>query len=191
MKIVFLILLTVTGFVTAAPIPITVNSVSGDTNSFQGNFSLSWNAIPVDGNASGTWAGGTFNFIFGIGGTGNPDDFLYDFTIQTFWNDGWIPGGLEYVNYIGIGSGNGALGSLTDTSIVATDYSGLELQYYLTSDASHNLTINSDTSGMDEIVVDLSRMAVAESGSTLTLLLLGGVWLALIEMLRRETGRAT
>ena len=133
---------------------------------------------------SGSWAGGTFNFLTGVAGPLPDGTFNESFTTQTFWNDGWIPGGLEFFQNFDLGKTiSGSLGQVpqnNDPNAIAHDYSGLGLQYYLNSTASLDLTTALDTSGSERIIVDISRQSVSDASSTFLLFALSLLGLAFL-----------
>lgn len=163
---------------------ITVNSIGGGTNSFLGNFSMEWTAFGLGhtgfaSSVDGSWDGGTWQFVFSTNPSnlGAPGDIQMSYTVRTFWNDGWIPGGLGY-DYIAIGPVNspGSIELLMFSGtppLIATDYGPNGLLYYLTATATaSNWVIASDQSGHITMDFNVSRVAVPESGGTLLLLLL-------------------
>lgn len=172
----------------ADTMPITVNSISGDANSFVGDFSWNWAALGDNAQISGSWAGGTFQFLVSVSSLSSDGDFYESFVTRTTWNDGWIPGGLQFFQPIGVGTvftgplGNNAFNN--DPNAIAVDYSGLGLQYYLNSTAFIYLTTLPDGSGNQRIIVNISR-AVPDTGSTLILM---GLGLGSIGLLRRASG---
>jgi len=145
---------------------------------------MSWAAMSDSATISGSWAGGTFNFLTGVVGPLSDGTFDESFTTQTFWNDGWIPGGLQFFHNFDLGKTlSGPLGQVPenyDPNAIAQDFSGLGLQYYLNSTATLNLTTALDTSGSERIIVDISRQSVPDASSTCSLLAISLLGLAFL-----------
>ncbi len=169
------ILLTVDG---ARAIPIAVENISGDSNSLHAEFSSAWAATGERGGSTeGIWEGGRWEFIyFASGGPKTSFDpaiteGILSYTIRTFWNDGWIPGGLGNFSVVLYGLSNGNGGSILATSDhVWQDFSGLDLRYFLDASVGTALATSIDTSGNARFAFDVTRTAVPESSSTLILL---------------------
>jgi len=175
---------------TASANSLTVNSIAGDANSFHGVFDVQWDSFGSGGggwsdNVSGAWDGGSaWRFLFAVSAEGEPppggrprEGFL-TVTLQSTWLDGWIPGGLGGLTLLtyGFPHANGddvtVLLNYNRPPLIATDFSGLGLEYYLEADASMTLSYSTDTSGTARVRYNIRRTAVPETGSTLLFLAL-------------------
>lgn len=168
-----------------------VSNTSGGPDTFHGDFLLSWSNLAnqsANNIISGTWAGGTWEIVTTTFLNPQDSDVGVAFTLRTYWNDGWIPGGLGTLSYLGYGANfTGVLFSVpyNHPPLVAQDYGALGLQYFLFGgDPFLDATIGADgTSGTVRLVWNVTRIsAVPESGASWLLL---GFSFALIAGLRR------
>jgi hypothetical protein len=175
---------------------VTVNSVSGDANTFQSSFSMQWFSLAnTGGNVSGSWAGGTWQFVFGYSRNGDPshNEFLMFYTLRTFWNDGWIPGGLGSPMLTNGGQsfvsaplplvGGGS--DPTVGPVLWTDWGPNGLSYYLTATGTAtNGQFAIDGSGRVNMAFNMSRAAAVPEPGTVSFLL----WLGLLLIATRTRG---
>lgn len=192
----------------AAHLPaMTINtrSISGDADSINASFEINWGANlegsnNLNGLVNGDWAGGNWQFQFGVGGMPSRGQEAYNtMTFRTSWSDGWIPGGLSYYqcfDYGSSGSGTIAENIPYDRSPqFAYDYSGLGLEYYLDLGALLKYDRGADFSGTEIVTYSLVRRSANTAANasvpegSATFILFGGA-LAGIAMLRRRVASA-
>lgn len=189
----------------AAKLPaMTINplSITGDSDNISASFEINWGADlegsnTLGGLVDGSWAGGNWEFEFGVGGLPSlGQEAFHVLTFRTVWTDGWIPGGLCYFQYFDYGM-NGSQSVEENIPYdrppqTAYDYSGLGLEYFLDLSAVLDFDHGSDFSGKETITYNLSRSPINATVATasvpdggVTLALLGGA-LAGVALLRRR-----
>lgn len=149
-------------------IPV-ADSVTGGTNSLKAEFSFPFN----EGfSLTGSWHGGTYILSGSVQvvHSGFQLEMYQDIWLQTFWNDGWSPGGLGN-RIVGTNPSHNFTLTTLDLSQPYPDFGPNNLQYYLNASAWVELTLVPETrSGFGTISYDIFRRPVPDTGSTLTLL---------------------
>ncbi len=198
-----LILLTLCLAAKLPAMTINTRSISGDADSINACFEINWGSNLDDTNnlnglVNGAWAGGNWQFQFGVGGLPSVGQEAYhSLTFRTSWSDGWIPGGLSYFQYFDYGSsGSGSIAEnipYDRSPQFAYDYSGLGLEYYLDLGAFLEYDRGSNFSGKEVVTYSLVRnsanaanASVPDGGATF-ILFVGA--LGAIAMFRRRFAR--
>jgi hypothetical protein len=137
---------------------------------------------------SGIWEGGTWQFTFGYNRNGDPvhNEFLMFYTLRTFWNDGWVPGGVGFPVLTNGGDsfttrGLPLVGAGPDPSVgpvLWPDFGPNGLTYYLTAiGTATNGQFAFDGSGRVSMTFGMSRSAVVPEPGTVFLLVSGALLL--------------
>ena len=153
---------------------ITVNAIGGDNNSLLIDFTMNWTGNVPGDMVSGSWEGGTWQFVFSTIRYGDQNEQLTTYTLRTFWNDGWIPGGLggELYSQAPVNF-PGTIPLAMPAPGVFTDFGPNGLQYYLNpTGTASDILFTLDNTGHINMGFSLVRTAVPENGGTWMLLLL-------------------
>lgn len=171
----------------------------GNANQLHVEFAFTWGANDPIGSISGSWEGGNYTF-FGNAFVLRPLstlEIVQDFGLQTFWNDGWAPGGLGTHQTVGVYNDN-AYNNLQlfpggeGPQDPYPDYSGNNLQYHLSAFATQQATVFGTTTGSGGrglVSYNISRtpVSVPDTGGTLLLFSMAGVCLIGGRKLCRKT----
>lgn len=151
----------------------------GNENQLHVEFAFTWGANDPLGSISGGWEGGSYTFsgnIFVLRPSSTLE-MVQDFWLQTYWNDGWTPGGLGTHQTAAVREGafNFPLFSGEGPQDPYPDYSGNNLQYHLSASATQQATVFGTTTGSGGqglVTYNISRtpFSVPDTGSTLLLL---------------------
>jgi hypothetical protein len=164
---------------------ITPTFVTGDRDHLRAEFLVQWDALPVFGQwvatLPGAWDGGNWTFAFdirdlGVSSGGISDGALLSYVLRTGWNDGWQPVALGPgpITFAWGSAGAAPVSLVYDQPpLIAHDFGGLGLEYYLFAGGWLDFSTATNRSGSGRIGFELIRIAaVPENGSTLLLLAL-------------------
>jgi hypothetical protein len=163
---------------------ITPTLIRGDNDHLRAEFLVQWDPLPLygewisNGFPQGTWSGGSWAIGFdvkdmGVSSGGVPDGGWLTCVLRTTWNDGWAPGAIGPDVIFPWGALLRGPASLVyeRPPMIAHDFSGLGLQYYLFAGSWLDITTSPNRSGSGRFAFELIRVsAVPETGSTLLLL---------------------